>query len=797
LTSREPGTIFDGKYEIVQPLASGGMGEVYLVRHVHLQELRVVKILRQDLAADPVAQKRFVREARLATQIKHPNVAILYDFSRLPDGSFYMVWEHIQGQDVGDWVRERGPFPVGTAIRLGIQALRGLGAIHAAGIIHRDVSPDNLMIMENSRQQAWLKIIDLGLAKNLAPDDSATSSGSFEITQVGMFMGKLQYCSPEQAGAASGEVLDRRSDLYSFALVFYEMVTGLPPFESESPHGFIFKRLSEDPLPMVGRNPKVEVPVELDRMVRQALERDRERRYPDAVSFIEALEGVEKGLSRVETKEVAMPPGTRRAAAPPAPPRQRSSSELSREERIDLLAQIERAAKRVSESSLDLARAEGAIAAGKLDDARRLVAQIEASNPRSAGLDRIKERLAQAGAGGSGLPVGVAGGAAGATPAAPSGPFPARSAGPATPPVGGAPAAAKTAAAPAAVPPGTAAPSALPPQPPATPASRAAPPATAAKAVSPAAKPTASPTPAPVEASPFLAALAPAAAAEATTADQRQRTGDAEKALRRYLERKQLPLARLALETLLELAPRHPNRADYESWVNLLAEEVEQDRRAEIAMTAARAAIVRRDFAKARQELELVKRNDLSGERAGVLERELEEVEQGLRQGAEFERHKQRLDELLAARKLPEAEREVEQLAGLGLSNITLDSYRERLREARLAADQDRLAAPIEKRYRELVQARDWFAAREAAMEMDGLAPASPRAAAMYAEVERLESIHKHQQAAEQGVHQVDAFLEKGDLRNAELALRILLSIDPENRHRKRLERQLRAGKAS
>jgi len=291
--------------------------------------------------------------------------------------------------------------------------------------------------------------------------------------------------------------------------------------------------------------------------------------------------------------------------------------------------------------------------------------------------------------------------------------------------------------------------------------------------------------------------LLPAATAEATTADQRQRTGDAEKALRRYLERKQLPLARLALETLLELAPRHPNRADYESWVTLLADEVEQDRRAEIALAAARAAIVRRDFAKARQELDLVRRNDLSGERAEALERELEDVEQGLRQGADFERHKQRLDELLAARKLAEAEREVEQLAGLGLSNITLDSYRERLREARLAADQERLAAPIEKRYRELLQARDWFAAREAAMEMESIAPASPRAAAMYGEVERLESIHKHQQAAEQGVRQVDAFLEKGDLRNAELALRILLSIDPENRHRKRLERQLRAGKAS
>jgi tRNA A-37 threonylcarbamoyl transferase component Bud32 len=765
LSSREPGTVLDGKYEIVERLASGGMGEVYLVRHVHLQELRVVKILRQDLAADGVAQKRFVREARLATQIKHPNVAILYDFSRLPDGSFYMVWEHIGGKDVGELLRQRGPFPVNAALRLGIQALRGLGAIHNAGIIHRDVSPDNLMILENQRQQAWVKIIDLGLAKNLAPED-ATSSGSFEITQVGMFMGKLQYCSPEQAAAASGEALDRRSDLYSFALVLYEMITGLPPFESDSPHGFIFKRLSEDPLPLAGRNPQVQVPADLDRAMRQALARDRDRRFPDAVSFIVALEKVEKGLSKVETKEVVMPgevrggepqrpparpgpvsaprapasvpaaPAPMAAAAPapvaaaarPAAPRQRSSSELSREERLDLLAQIERAARRVSESSLDLTRVEGVIAAGRLDEGRRLVAQIEAANPQTPGLERIKERLAQAEA-------------------------QARERSAATPAAAAAAAVAALAAA---------------------------------------------PSPAPAPASPRAAApTAPAAAvpAPAATADQRQRIAEAEQALRRYLERKQLALARLALETLLELAPQHPNRTDYESWVSLLAEEVEQDRRAEVALQAARTALLRRDFALVRRELEQVKRNDLSGERAAALERELEDVEQGLRQGAEFERHRQRLDELLAGRKLAEAEREIEQLVGLGLSKVTLDSFRERLAEARMAAEQERQLAPIEKRYRELLAGRDWFGARDAALEMERAAPASPRAAAMYGEVERLESIHRHQQAVEQGVRQVDAFLEKGDLANAELAFRILLNIDPQNRHRKRIERQLRSGK--
>ncbi|PYQ61574.1 MAG: hypothetical protein DMF53_14830, partial [Acidobacteria bacterium] len=470
---REPGSILDGKYEIVQRLGSGGMGEVYLVRHVHLQELRVVKILRQDLAADPSAQKRFMREARLATQIKHPNVAILYDFSTLQDGSFYMVWEHIQGQDVGDRIRRQGPFPVATAVRLGIQALHGLEAVHAAGVVHRDLSPDNLMITEDKAGNLRLKIIDLGLARTLEAD------ANFEITQVGMFMGKLQYCSPEQA-SPGGTTLDNRSDLYSFGLVLYEMISGLPPFESENQHGFIFKRLSEDPLPLRGRNPKVDVPIELDRVVRRALERDREQRFADARAFIAALEQVEHSLAGVQTKEIpkevlaeaqglAPPPPT---LAPP-PPRQRSSSELSKAERIDLLAQIERASRRVQESSGELLRAEAAVNAGRLHEAEELITRIEIAAPRTQGLERLKDRLA-----------------------------------------------------------------------------------------------------------------------EAREREARiLRAGETEQVLTNYLQRKQLPLARLALETLLEIQPDHPRRADYEGWIQLLADEAEKAKRAEAAFAAGREAL--------------------------------------------------------------------------------------------------------------------------------------------------------------------------------------------------------------
>ena len=672
MNSREPGSILDGKYEIVQRLGSGGMGEVYRVRHVHLQELRVVKILRQELAADPSAQKRFMREARLATQIKHPNVAILYDFSTLPDGSFYMVWEHIEGQDVGDRLRRQGPFPVPVAVRLGIQALHGLEAIHATGVIHRDLSPDNLMITEDKAGSPRVKIIDLGLARALEAD-----AGS-EITQVGMFMGKLQYCSPEQAGAPSGVTLDHRSDLYSFGLVLYEMIAGLPPFDSENQHGFIFKRLSEDPLPLRGRNPRVEVPAELDRIVRRALERDRDQRFPDARSFITALERVEQGLSGAETREIpllALAAAAQDSAPPPPapPPRQRSSSELSRVERLELLAQIERAGKKVQESSGEISRAEAALAAGRLEEAQKLIAQIEAANPRAQGIERLKERLAQ----------------------------------------------------------------------------------------------------------------------EREREKVILRAAETEQVLVNYLQKKQLPLARLALETLLEIQPNHPKRADYEGWVNLLADEAGKAKRADAALAAGREALARRDFQAARRELETIARNDPTGKRAEAFSHELEAAERALQEAAEIDQRKRRFEELLAAHRVVEAKEELDALSKLDMPRVTLDFLREQLAEARASIQREETEAVFEQRYRQSLADHDWFAAREVAQELGTALPSSPRAAAMFAEVERLEAIQRRQQAVEQGVRQVETFIEQGDAAKAELALKILVQMDPENRHRKRLERQV------
>ncbi|HVS03153.1 MAG TPA: protein kinase, partial [Thermoanaerobaculia bacterium] len=624
-----PEGLLDDKYEILERLASGGMGDVYLVRHRHLQQQRVVKVLRAELASDAAVAQRFQQEARVATQINHPNVAILYDYSQLPDGRFYMVWEYIDGQELGRRVREDGPLDAAAAIELAIQALRGLDAIHSSGVIHRDISPDNLMLSQDARGRPLVKIIDLGLAKDLRPGADS------ELTQAGAFLGKFQYCSPEQAGFLKNAPLDHRSDLYSLALVLYELLTGLPPFESESQHGFVLKRLTEDPLPLVDRNPALRLPVALERVVLRGLARDREQRYRDAPSFIRALAEVADGMREVSTQEVSLeeaaraarrpaakgelpaPPAARprvapaaAAARPPSAPGRKSSGELSREERQELLAQIERAAVKVQETSKIYGRAEAALREGRFEEARDAVRRLEAVNPRHKGLATLKQRLGET----------------------------------------------------------------------------------------------------------------------EEISRRRQQVLQAEQMLEKYLLDRQQTLAKLALETLLDLYPNHPKRGDYESWVALLAKEATQQKRADDAFAEGRAALARDDLDGARKQLAEVEDSDLSGKLAGTLLAELREAEQRQRRGREADEVKARLEAHLQRGELREAEQDLDRLARLEVTRVTLDTYRSRLAETRTREADERTVAGFEERFAAAVEARDWGAAREVAQELAQALPDSPRA---------------------------------------------------------------------
>ncbi|HEX8410580.1 MAG TPA: serine/threonine-protein kinase [Thermoanaerobaculia bacterium] len=279
-------TPIDGKYKILARLGVGGMGEVYKVLHTHLNAIRVIKLMRANIAADAGASDRFLREARMATKIQHPNVAALFDFSTLDDGSHYMVWEYIEGINLHERVQQRGTLSPRYAAKLAVQALMGLEAIHRAGIVHRDVSPENIMLTRDDEGNERVKIIDLGIAK---------SSGGVDDnkTKTGIFVGKWKYCSPEHLGMLpAGERIDGRADLYSFGIVLYELLTGVPPFVADTPHAYLMKHASERPKSLAETNPAVIASPELEALIFRALEKDRNKRFASAREFAQELERI-------------------------------------------------------------------------------------------------------------------------------------------------------------------------------------------------------------------------------------------------------------------------------------------------------------------------------------------------------------------------------------------------------------------------------------------------------------------------------------------------------------------------
>jgi eukaryotic-like serine/threonine-protein kinase len=291
--SLQVGETVDGKYRILERLGAGGMGEVYKAEHQFLRAIRVVKVIRPQISESADAHERFLREAQLATKVQHPNLATVYDFSALPDGSHYMVWEYIQGENLAQVIRRRGVLPPKEAIRLTVQTLAGLDAIHRAGIIHRDISPENLMITPEGN----VKIIDLGVAK--------AEQGDYAATQTGMFVGKLRYSSPEQLGFLQpGEKIDSRADLYSLGVVLFEMLTGRPPFEATSPHQYFIQHSGGTNVQPIDLTL---LPGQLRPVLAKALERDRNRRFANAHEFSTALERVPEPAAAAETVRTPVP----------------------------------------------------------------------------------------------------------------------------------------------------------------------------------------------------------------------------------------------------------------------------------------------------------------------------------------------------------------------------------------------------------------------------------------------------------------------------------------------------------
>ncbi len=270
--------LLEGKYEILEKIGEGGIGSIYKVRHRLLDEIRVIKVLQPQAATKEDLQKRFLHEARMAIKLKHPNIAQLYDFAITEEGTAYIVMEFIDGVTLDAMLQASGTPSIDLTLEISRQALAALSYLHAQHFVHRDVSPDNLMLTTNFDGDPLVKLIDLGIAKNL--------DGELKLTATGMFLGKVRYSSPEQfCTEGDGAGLDHRSDIYSFGVLLYELLTGEYLFSGTTFNEIAAAHLFQSPRSFDQTDPEDKVPEGLRQIVLQALEKKPDKRFSSSEEF--------------------------------------------------------------------------------------------------------------------------------------------------------------------------------------------------------------------------------------------------------------------------------------------------------------------------------------------------------------------------------------------------------------------------------------------------------------------------------------------------------------------------------
>jgi serine/threonine-protein kinase len=268
------------------------MGTVYKVRHRHFGETRIIKVMQASLAGNQELKDRFTAEAKRGKQLKHRNIAEVLDFQIGSNGNPYLVMEYIDGINLRDeFERRGGPIEPAMVVNMGVQTLAALGYLHSRNLIHRDISPDNLMISRDTDGSPLIKLIDLGIAKSL--EDNSI------LTQTGNFMGKISYASPEQFGG----VVDARSDFYSLGVVLYELLTAQKPITGASTAACIMAHCQTPPRAFSETDPQGRVPEALRSVVLKALAKKPKDRYQTADEFSAALQRALPGGIAVPTAE--------------------------------------------------------------------------------------------------------------------------------------------------------------------------------------------------------------------------------------------------------------------------------------------------------------------------------------------------------------------------------------------------------------------------------------------------------------------------------------------------------------
>jgi TolB-like protein/tRNA A-37 threonylcarbamoyl transferase component Bud32/Flp pilus assembly protein TadD len=271
------GTTFAERYQVIEELGKGGMGRVYKAFDTEIKETVALKLLNPEIASDENVIERFRNELKLARKISHRNVCRMYDLGRV-ENTTYITMEYVSGEDLKTLLRRIGQFTAKRAIIVSEQVAEGLAEAHRLGVIHRDLKPQNIMIDRDGNA----RIMDFGIARSLK---------GLGITDTGVIIGTPDYMSPEQL---EGQEADRRSDIYALGVILYEMVTGEPPFEGETPLILAMKHKTEKARDPRERN--AHIPEEMSRLILRCLEKDRERRYQSADEILKDLKAIAKQI---------------------------------------------------------------------------------------------------------------------------------------------------------------------------------------------------------------------------------------------------------------------------------------------------------------------------------------------------------------------------------------------------------------------------------------------------------------------------------------------------------------------
>lgn len=285
----------DGRYRITGVLGSGGMGCVFLGEHVAIRRPLAIKLLHPEVEGIDGISERFQREAFAIGRVDHPNCVNVSDFGQLSDGTLYMVLELLDGVPLFDLLKKERRLDWRRALRISRHVLSALAYAHEAGIVHRDVKPENIILVNESGDPDFAKILDFGIAKLF--DDAHTEAGVTGLTQVGVTIGTPTYIAPEQA---FGQPIDARADLYALSVTLFEMIAGVPPFEAETVIALLTMHATAEVPRFCDVVPGLRVPPEVEDMIRRGLEKKADDRIQTAAEYIALIDHALGGASASE-----------------------------------------------------------------------------------------------------------------------------------------------------------------------------------------------------------------------------------------------------------------------------------------------------------------------------------------------------------------------------------------------------------------------------------------------------------------------------------------------------------------